>query len=1159
ATLVVNGVGAYRWGGLWRDVFTGVSGSTVATLTSSTNFPAFPNVSGKITNLEAPSNYADNYGQRWSGWITPPQTGNYRFYIACDDAAELWVSTTDRRANRVLVARESTFRTSRNWPTGTSDESISPQLSLVGGQRYYIELLHKEGGGGDNAAVTWNWQSTGVWSQPAVGSAPLPGAILEYQDGGTSDDQAHPPANYAPIADNKSLVVFGGAFTDVLLTAADFENSALTYTVLTNPTKGTLSGTAPNLVYTPFPGSSGIDSFTFSVSDGSLSSDPATVTLSLVPESGSDLKVWNGSTDTLWTTAANWNGAVVPDTNDAILFNGDSLSNLATSLNGNRTASRIVVQNPAGAVSIANNILTLSGGIEMLPATANLTISSGVTLSVAQEWSVGSGRTLLVSGALAGTSALTKTGSGTLEISAVGSTTGGIVVNDGTLRLSGGGWYAGNVGGSGTVTVNAGATAINVNSHSFGSSENPNRDITLNGGSFLLTGETYVDDVTSTAGTIGNTVGASGDLRSRTGNNSVFTVNASDFPTEVDAIFNAIGTWSISVANGAASHDLVMSGPIGGSSAITKSGLGRMLVSSISTHTGTFTVSAGELAVTGSLSPTSPLTVQTNGTLSGTGTIQGTVSQSGILSPGVDGIAVLNLGALTQAVGSTTRITLNGTTAGSGHDQVAVAGAATLGGTLQVFLSPGFVPEVGNVFDVITCATRSGTYGTISLPTLPSDRTWTTTYNGGPTAGLRLSVAAVAPPSFTLTYSAGANGSISGTTPQSIVQGANATTVTAVPNVGYSFVSWSDGVLTAARTDTNVQASASLTATFAINQYSVSYAAGANGSISGNTSQTVSHGSNATTVTAVPNTGYSFVSWSDGVLTAARTDTNLQANKSVTATFAINQYTVTYTAGANGTITGSSPQTINHGSNATTVTAVPNSGYSFVSWSDGVLTAARTDTNLQANLSVTATFAINQYTATYTAGSNGSLTGSATQTVNHGSSATTVTAVPNSGYFFVSWSDGVLTAARTDTNLQSNLSVTATFAMEPYSAWVTSFPGITNPTDREPAADPDKDGLANSIEFVTGSDPSNPSSGNPLTTTVGTTNVVFQFVRKKAAGEAGFVSRIELSDQLGPASWNAADPGAVVVTDNGTTETVSVTVPLAGAGKRFARIKVIAP
>ena len=126
------------------------------------------------------------------------------------------------------------------------------------------------------------------------------------------------------------------------------------------------------------------------------------------------------------------------------------------------------------------------------------------------------------------------------------------------------------------------------------------------------------------------------------------------------------------------------------------------------------------------------------------------------------------------------------------------------------------------------------------------------------------------------------------------------------------------------------------------------------------------------------NTGYHFVDWSDGVLTAARTDTNVTANVSVTANFAINTYTLTYTAGANGTITGTSPQTVNHGANGSAVTAVPNAGYHFVDWSDGVLTAARTDTNVTANVSVTANFAINTYTLTYTAGANGTISGNLT-------------------------------------------------------------------------------------------------------------------------------------------------------------------------------------
>jgi autotransporter-associated beta strand protein len=864
----------------------------------------------------------------------------------------------------------------------------------------------------------------------------------------------------------------------------DFENSTLTYAVITNPTKGTLSGTAPNLVYTPLPGSSGVDSFTFMVNDGLLNSDPATVTFALVPESGADLKVWNGSTDASWTTAANWNGGVVPDSNDAIVFNGDSLANLATSLNGNRTASRIVVQNPAGAVSIANNTLTLTGGIEMLPATANLTITSGITLSAAQEWSVGAGRTL-VANALSGSSTLSKSGPGTLEISAVGSMTGGIVANDGVLRLSGGGWYAGNVGGSGAITIHAGATAINVGSHSFGSSENPNRDITINGGSFLLTGETYVDDITSTAGYIGNTSGANGDLRSRTGNNSVVTVNASDFPSIVDAPLNAVGSWQFSVANGNASYDLVVNGAISNTGAITKSGAGRMLVSSICTHSGPFTLSAGELAVNGSLASTSALNVQTNGTLSGTGAVQGSVTQSGTLSPGIDGIAVLNLGALTQNASAITRLTLNGANPGSGYDQVAVAGAVTLAGAMHVTLSAGFVPEVGQFFDLVTSTTRTGTFSTIHLPALPLGRKWTTLYNGGPSAGLRI---VVEPVTFTLTYSADANGSLSGITPQIIAQGSEANTVTAIPNPGYSFVSWSDGVLTPSRTDTNVMANNSVTATFAINQYTLNYAAGANGTISGMTTQTVNHGSSGTSVTAVPNTGYFFVSWSDGILTASRTDSSVMVNNSVTATFAINQYTFNYAAGANGTIRGSTTQTIDHGSNTSTVTAVPHTGYTFVSWSDGVLTASRTDNNVMVNNSVT-----------------------------------------------------------------------ATFALKPYEAWMSRFPAIVKLEDKAHNADPDRDGIANAIEFVIGSDPTKSNAGNPLATIIENSQVTFRFVRVKVAKDAGFASVIQLSDRLLPDSWTEAAPELVTVTDHGSSETVSVTLPMGSVGMRFSRISVDVP
>ncbi|MCF7820721.1 MAG: hypothetical protein K9M44_04615, partial [Candidatus Pacebacteria bacterium] len=117
--------------------------------------------------------------------------------------------------------------------------------------------------------------------------------------------------------------------------------------------------------------------------------------------------------------------------------------------------------------------------------------------------------------------------------------------------------------------------------------------------------------------------------------------------------------------------------------------------------------------------------------------------------------------------------------------------------------------------------------------------------------------------------------------------------------------------------------------------------------------------SNGSQVTAVANENYHFVSWSDGVLTASRSESSVSANISVTAQFAIDTYDLNYSASSGGTISGSSSQTINHGSNGSQVTAVANENYHFVSWSDGVLTASRSESSVSANISVTAQFEAN--------------------------------------------------------------------------------------------------------------------------------------------------------------------------------------------------------
>jgi uncharacterized repeat protein (TIGR02543 family) len=145
-------------------------------------------------------------------------------------------------------------------------------------------------------------------------------------------------------------------------------------------------------------------------------------------------------------------------------------------------------------------------------------------------------------------------------------------------------------------------------------------------------------------------------------------------------------------------------------------------------------------------------------------------------------------------------------------------------------------------------------------------------------------------------------------------------------------------------------------------------------------------------------------------------------------------HTVTFTAGADGTLTGTTTQTVNDGDDCTAVTAVPDAGYQFTGWTgdhigtDNPLTV----TNVTSDMNIAANFAIiGTHTVTFTAGSGGTLTGTTTQTVNDGDDCTAVTAVPDAGYQFTGWTgdytgtDNPLTI----TNVTSNMNITANFAV----------------------------------------------------------------------------------------------------------------------------------
>ncbi len=110
------------------------------------------------------------------------------------------------------------------------------------------------------------------------------------------------------------------------------------------------------------------------------------------------------------------------------------------------------------------------------------------------------------------------------------------------------------------------------------------------------------------------------------------------------------------------------------------------------------------------------------------------------------------------------------------------------------------------------------------------------------------------------------------------------------------------------------------------------------------------------------NTGYHFVNWSDGITTATRTDTNVTANKSVTANFAVNvSYTITSLAGAGGSISPAGAVSVSGGSNQV-FTITPDSGFSIsqvlVDGVDQGAVSTYTFTNVVTAHTISATFVL---------------------------------------------------------------------------------------------------------------------------------------------------------------------------------------------------------
>jgi len=110
-----------------------------------------------------------NYGVLWSGWIVPPLTGNYKFYVRSDKSSQFYLSTDALQQNLSAdpICYENKFLS--QWSQiGSTGIQISKEIPLSAGNKYYFEFYHKQSGTRGVGQIGWDGPA-GFYERPISG------------------------------------------------------------------------------------------------------------------------------------------------------------------------------------------------------------------------------------------------------------------------------------------------------------------------------------------------------------------------------------------------------------------------------------------------------------------------------------------------------------------------------------------------------------------------------------------------------------------------------------------------------------------------------------------------------------------------------------------------------------------------------------------------------------------------------------------------------------------------------------------------------------------------------------------------------------------------------------------------------------------------------
>jgi uncharacterized repeat protein (TIGR01451 family) len=268
-------------------------------------------------------------------------------------------------------------------------------------------------------------------------------------------------------------------------------------------------------------------------------------------------------------------------------------------------------------------------------------------------------------------------------------------------------------------------------------------------------------------------------------------------------------------------------------------------------------------------------------------------------------------------------------------------------------------------------------------------------------------------------------------------------TLTPVPSSGYQFGSWSgtnagDIINTAGVYTIVMNGNKSVTVNFTQIMYTLTAGNDGHGTVTLNpTGGTYTSGATVI-LTPVPSAGYQFTSWtgtnaSDIINTEGVYTIVMNGNKSVMANFSLIEYTLTVSS-LHGSIVKSPNQATYHLGNLVQIAAVPDTGWSFASWSGDTASIENPVTIvITGNLSITANYIQNGYTLTVTS-PHGTVTRNPNQASYRYNDVVQLTAVPEAGWSFTGWSGDVISTTNpVSVTINGNKNVTANYIQVDYN------------------------------------------------------------------------------------------------------------------------------